>query len=513
MVRFLRSRVPSWLLLSALSAACAPGEAHAPDAGERTAQWRVLAQDAPALRPPAGARRLGRSGSPTAVLADVGGWDDPALRPTNRSTAIAAASDGRVALMWLHNADPGGPPDGEPITYASVGDPLKPESFTAATPLSTRPFDDGPLAFARRRHYNAAHNAPFICATRAGGFIGLSVPMNANGYAQGRPATGFAYAENRWSPKAGRWSAPALCALASPMAGASLSEISGGQGPDGTLHLVGQGHLGRFQGALGYQRWRPVQARGESLTLASAHRPGKLTYFVEGAMAVAPDGALHVAFAWNQQGAMPMFGLYYLVSRDGGRRWQTAHGRHVTLPLEAGRSAEAAAVVPAALSARGYGGASAGVHSLSVAVAPDGAPVIVRSRFVGPDRKQTQTEVFTRTGGRWVSAPVGPPLFWNQGGTGVAVSRRTQRVNVLLLDPGGPKRPGQVYRYDAPLSALRRGKAWWHRQVVGEAPNAHGYASSLKVATVGDQRFVFVFEPSYRNPGRVSPVLGVAPLK
>ncbi|MNT92273.1 hypothetical protein D3C72_2335280 [compost metagenome] len=68
-------------------------------------------------------------------------------------------------------------------------------------------------------------------------------------------------------------------------------------------------------------------------------------------------------------------------------------------------------------------------------------------------------------------------------------------------------------RYDLPLSALRKGQSWWAHQVVGEAANARNYASSLKVAEEPGKALHFVFEPSYRNPGRVSPVLGKAPLK
>ncbi|MFN3431765.1 MAG: hypothetical protein ACK46X_17655 [Candidatus Sericytochromatia bacterium] len=502
-------RMPWLVIVSGLAAwACQGVEARSPDSADLTPEWKALG----APRAQAAGRMpalVGRRGSPTAVWGNVAGWNEPGLRPSNRSTAIAVSPDGRqVAVAWLHNADPEGPPLGEPTAYASVG--RVGGSFATATAIGARPFAYLPGALDRVKKYNTAHNAPVLLPV-PGGFLALTMPMNANGYAEMRPPTGYAYAQAAWA--GGRWAPPTLVPLADTRAGSSLSEVSGARAPDGTLHLFGQGHLGRFQGAFAHQRRRAGHTAWESVTLAEAYRPRGMNYFAEGAGAVTPQGVLHVAFAWNRQGATPMFGLYHLMSRDGGKRWCDAAGRPVAVPLRAGVNDAPAAVVRASLSDRAYAGAAPGVHGLSLAVAPDGRPVIVRLHQLPHDADRVQARVHLFDGRRWTSIAVGRPAFWNQGGTAVAVNARTGRVNVLLLDPGGRDRPAQVTRYDAPLTSLRQGRAAWRSAVVGEAPNATHYGSSLAAAVAPNRAFVFVFEPSYRNPGRVSPVMGQAPMR
>ena len=499
-------RLPWLVILSGVATwACQGVEARSPDPGDLTPQWKALT--APRIQAQAAARMpvlVGRRGSPTAVWGNVAGWNEPRLRPSNRSTAIAVSPDGElVAVAWLHNADPQGPPLGEPTAYASVGRFGGP--FAAATPVGARPFAYLPGALERVKKYNAAHNAPCVLSV-PGGFLALTMPMNANGYAEMRPPTGYAYAQAAWTGAG--WGAPSLAALTDTGAGSSLSEVSGARAPDGMLHLFGQGHLGRFQGAFAHQRRQGGHSAWESASLASAYRPRGMNYFAEGVGAVTPEGVLHVAFAWNRQGATPMFGLYHLMSRDGGRTWRNAASRPVAVPLRAGVDDAPAAVVRANLSDRAYAGAAPGVHGLSLAVAPDGRPVIVRLHQLPHDPDRVQARVHLFDGRRWTNIAVGRPAFWNQGGTAVAVNARTGRVNVLLLDPGGRDRPAQVTRHDAPVTSLRQGRAAWRSAVVGEAPNATGYGSSLAAAVAPNRAFVFVFEPSYRNPGRVSPVLG-----
>jgi hypothetical protein len=281
---------------------------------------------------------------------------------------------------------------------------------------------------------------------------------------------------------------------------------------------VGQGHLGQFQGGMGYQRWRPWRQLWDSAVLAAPFRTsGGQAYFVEGAGAVADGpggkGVIHVAFAWNERGSTPNFGLYYMVSRDGGVSWQNVGGQKLTTPVRFGKNDASCAVVPAALSTQGYSGATPGVHGLSVAVAPDGAPLIVRPETLGSDPNRAQPKLYTAVGGKWVGMAIGAPLYWNFGGTGITVNTKTGHVNVVLLDPGGVHRGGQVLLMSAPLSSVKRGHPAWARKVVGEAPNWTNYASSLQVAFVPNREALFVFEPNYQNPGQVAPVLGRAALR
>lgn len=479
--------------------------------------WKAL-QAARTAAPPMVAARISPRRSPTAVVADVAGWAGDRLMPTNRSTSLAVSSDGRrLALVWLHN-EGRRDPTGEPTVYATTALLSDLGRFAAPTAIAVRPFDYASGRPTDDARYNSAHNAPIVLPDRHGGFVALSVPMNANGYAQGLPATGYAYAASGVGAASTQWSKPVLGRLRSLPLGSSLSETSGGVSPDGTVHLVGQGHLGQFQGGMGYQRWRPWRDAWDSAVLAAPFRTsGGQAYFVEGAGAVgdgvAGKGAIHVAFAWNERGSTPNFGLYYLMSPDGGVTWQNVKHERVATPVRYGKNDASCAVVGAGLSTAGYAGAIPGVHGISMAIAPDGAPVIVRPESLPGDPNRAQLRLHTYAGGRWVSVPVGGPVYWNFGGTGVTVNTKTGNINVVVLDPGGMRRGGQVLLMTEPLASVRRGRAMWGRRVVGETANTTNYASSLQVAFVPNQEVLFVFEPNYQNPGQVAPVLGRARLR
>jgi hypothetical protein len=494
-------------------ATCALGQAP----GSYTPQWQALLAakpTAPGWLP----ARLPAHGGPTAVMTNIAGWEADRLAPTNRSTSLAVSSDHqRLAIVWLHN-EGDRDPAGEPTVYASLGQLSDLGRFTAPTAIAVRPFPYALGAPGPNAKYNSAHNAPLVLPDRKGGFIALGVGMNANGYAENMKETGYAYAVSGVAAGSRQWSKPVLGALRAIPLGSSLSEMTGGVSADGAVHMLGQGHLGEFQGGMGYQRWRPWRDRWESAVLAAPFRTsGGQAYFVEGAGAVtsARDGrgVIHVAFAWNERGATPMFGLYYLVSRDGGVSWRNIQGQPVATPVRFGKNDASCAIIPANLSTQGYGGAASGVHSLSLALAPDGGPVILRAQTLASDPDRAQVVAYTFAGGRWVSVPVGQPMYWNFGGTGVTVNAKTGQVNAVLLDPGNKTRGGQVLLYAEPLASLRHGRAFWSRQVVGEAPNTTNYASSLQVAFVPNERAVFVFEPNYQNPGQVAPVLGQARLR
>ena len=329
--------------------------------------------------------------------------------------------------------------------------------------------------------------------------------------------TGYGYVASGTEPGGITWSTPRLIGLRSPGDGASLSETSGGFDGDGNLHVFGQGQLGIASGGMAYQR----RTRGDSLidtmTMSAAFRPSGMNYFGEGQGFIsrrrnaAGNFDLHAAFSWNKQGSTPMYGLYYLKSTDGGDTWTNAAGQEVALPLQAANTT--AAVVPANLGTGGtYRGSIPGTRGISVTAARTGVPVIVRP-LLGPSPGQTQARVYAHANGTWVNVPVGRPMYYNQGGTGVAVNEVTGRVNVVLLDPGKASAPGRALLYHMPLSGLLAGSSAWTEEVIAIVPNGSSYASSLKVAVVPNTRFVVVFEPNFVNPGRVEPVLLEAPMR
>ncbi|MNT24228.1 hypothetical protein D3C72_1596930 [compost metagenome] len=171
-----------------------------------------------------------------------------------------------------------------------------------------------------------------------------------------------------------------------------------------------------------------------------------------------------------------------------------------------------AAVFPANLTAGTAGGSTPGHSTINVGATSDGAGLIVRPNEVGGTRVRVQHRLYTFTGGKWINVPVGPELFWNANGNGVAYNAATGRVNVVLLDPGSWAKPARVLLYHQSLANLRAGKAAWTEEVVASVPQKH-YASSLIVREVKDTRFVVLFESEYKNPGTVQPVLLEAPMR
>jgi hypothetical protein len=457
--------------------------------------------------------------TPGGPIANLAGMLADAYAPTNRSTFLAVSPDGaRVAVAWLHNDANASPQCGEPTAYAVVGDPAVPGSFGAPAVIGRRTQAYGPGADTSFQMYNTAHNAPFVVARPGGGFVGLSLPMNANGYAQGMPATGDGYMRAEIGQGYGVFSAPSPQRVADPAAGSSLSEMSGGTDTTGTMHLFGQGHLGAFQGGFGYQRLAPGADALESRTLAAAYRVNGLSYFGEGDgyLAPTPNAAghqdLHVAFAWNARGESPNYGLYYLVSHDGGDTWRTINDQPVSLPLKMGENDADAAVIRANLSAVGYGGDGAGHRAIRVAATDTGAPLIVRPFFTDDGHRQVQHWLYTCADGRWVGVRVGPPVLWDAAGSGVAYNARTGRVNVVLLDPGNATHPARVLLESQPLADVAAGHEAWQEEEVASVPT-RTYASHLQVREVPGDRFVALFENNYVNPGKVEPMLLSVPMR
>ncbi|MNS69476.1 hypothetical protein D3C72_1027870 [compost metagenome] len=455
----------------------------------------------------------------TTPLTNIAGMYGAAYAPTNRSTFFDVSPDGeRVAIAWLVNRDATGAfaRTGEPVTYATVGDPTDAASFSAPQVIGRRLLDYAPTATDYHKKYNADHNAPFVVGLPSGGFVGLANPMNANGYAENLPATPNGYVESALAAGATGWSTPGMAALTTMPEGSSLSEMTGNADPAGGVHLFGQGHRGQFQSGFGYQRRLPGAGGWESQTLASAYRATGINYFAEGGGYASrvknAQGSydIHAAFAWNQAGIKPLYGLSYLVSRDGGSTWQTAAGQSVGLPVT--HASADAAVFPASLGASAYSGSTPGHSTINVGATDDGAGLILRPNEVGGARVRVQHHLYTFHGGRWLDVPVGPELFWNANGNGVAYNGKTGRVNVVLLDPGSWAKPARVLLYHQSLADLRAGKADWTEEVVASVPQAH-YASSLIAREVKDTRFVVMFESEYRNPGTVQPVLLEAPMR
>ena len=436
-------------------------------------------------------------------------------QPTNRSTYLAVSPDGsKVAVSWLHNADSTGAfaVTGEPTNYATIGDPANPGSFTAPQLVGKRMFSYATTG----NKYNSAHNHPFALANPNGSFLSLSVPMNANGYAEGIARTGYGYHESVAQPGSTAWSAPALAQLTSTL-GTTFSETSGGFDGDGNIHMFGQGQVGSAAGGMAYQRRTRGAALIESVALAAPYLPTGMNYFGEGQGFIsrtrnaAGKFDLHAAFSWNKQGSAPMYGLYYLKSADGGNSWTNAAGQAVALPLPATNTT--AAVVAANLGTGGtYSGSIPGIRGISATAARSGVPVIVRPVY-DSTYNQTQARAYAYANGNWVNVPVGRFMYFNQGGTGVAINEVTGRVNVVLLDPGTSSVPGRVLLYHMPLSSLTAGSTAWTEEVVASVPNGSSYASSLQVAVVPNTRFVVMFEPNFVNPGRVKPVLVEAPMR
>ncbi|MFN3431989.1 MAG: hypothetical protein ACK46X_18820 [Candidatus Sericytochromatia bacterium] len=499
---------PLWLLAGCSQSAVAP-TAPAPPEGDVAAE-----APAPSLFSIASTARAPR----TTPITNIAGMNAAAYAPTVRSTFMDVTPDGRrVAIAWLVNRTNGVfSRTGEPITWATSGDPTVPSSFTTPKVIGRRTTGYAATATTYNKQYNADHNAPFVVGLPNGGFVGLANPMNANGYAQNLPATPYGYSQSVISPGYTTWAAPGMATLASMPAGSSLSEMSGNADSAGGVHLFGQGHRGQFQSGFGYQRRRPGTTTWESKTLASAYRTGSLNYFAEGGgYASRVKNAkgqydIHAAFAWNRAGIKPIYGLSYLVSRDGGTTWQTAAGKAVTLPVT--HADASAAVFPANLKSGTVGGSTPGHSTINVAATHDGAGLIVRPNEVGGSRVRVQHRLYTFHGGKWIHVPVGPELFWNANGNGVAYNAKTGRVNVVLLDPGSWAKPARVLLYHQSLADLRAGKAAWTEEVVASVPQKH-YASSLIAREVKDTRFVVLFESEYKNPGTVQPVLLEAPMR
>ncbi|MNS46373.1 hypothetical protein D3C72_788670 [compost metagenome] len=445
---------------------------------------------------------------------NVAGMNGSRYAPTNRSTFLAVSPDGgRVAIAWLHNDD-----GGEPTAYATVGNPKDAGSFTAPQVIGTRTMPYAAQASDYHRKYNTAHNAPFIVSGPSGGFLGLSVPMNANGYAQAMPATGYGYMASACDPGRTTFAPSRPAPVDNTAEGSSLSAMSGSVDGRHEAHLFGQGHLGAFQGGFGYQRQREGSASWESVTLAAAYRPGWRYYFGEGSGYVAKSlndqgrNDLHAAFAWNEQGESPMYGLYYMKSRDGGRSWTNAAGQPLTLPLRHRQNDGPAAVIRADLTSTAYGGEAPGHRSIDVSATDDGRPLIVRPRFTDSTRKSVQHFLYTWAGGRWQAMKVGPSVFWDAAGNGVAYNAKTKNVNVVLLDPGSRARPARVLRYHQSLDDAMGGREKWVESVIATVPTT-SYASHLQVREVKNSRFVALFENNYRNPGKVEPLLLEVPMK
>jgi hypothetical protein len=429
----------------------------------------------------------------------------------------------KVGIIWLNNSDASGAftTTGEPTAYATIGDPAVPGSFTTPQIVGKRPFNYASDATDAYKKFNSAHNAPYILATQLNGFLGFSVPMNANGYAQKMTPipTGFGYQESEVVPGGSSWGTPTLSKLSAWAQGSSLSEMSGDMDPDSTVHLWGQGHLGQFQGGFGYQRRRSGETAFTGATLAAAYRPTGMNYFAEGtgyASKIRNSAGkydLHAAISYNRQGDAPVYGLYYLKSRDGGVTWQNVKGQNVTLPLQYGVNDAGAAIVRAGLTTGGkYGGDLVGASQEVVGAADNGQPFILRPIFTDSNLMWVQNWLYTYTGGRWIRVPVGPKLFWNAYGSGVSYNARTGNVNVVLLDPGSYAAPARVLLYSQPLSSLNAVGYTWKQEVVASVKQQH-YASTMQVREVKDTRFVALFEAEYKNPGRVQPVLVEAPMR
>lgn len=460
----------------------------------------------------------------TPILNIAGMNTNPQWQPTNRSCFMDVTPDGsKVGIIWLNNSDANNnfTLTGEPTAYATIGDPADPSSFTAPTQVGTRPFNYATSCTDGYKKFNSAHNAPFMLATQLNGFIGFSVPMNANGYAEMITPipTGYGYQMAECMPGSTSWGAPGLAKLTNWNQGSSLSEMSGDMDADGQINMWGQGHLGRFQGGFGYQRRRPGASTFDGMTLASAYRPTGMNYFAEGTGYTAKNRNsygkfdLHAAFSYNKQGDGQVYGLYYLRSRDGGTTWQNVRGQTVTLPLTYGGNDSQAAIVRGGLTSGGtYSGALTGASQVITGAADNGQPFILRPIFTDSTQQLVQNWLYTFTGGRWIRVAVGPKLFWNAYGAGISYNSRTGNVNVVLLDPGNYKYPAQVLLYSQPLSSLNQVSYKWKQEVICKVPQNH-YASTMQVREIKDTRFVVLFESEYKNPGRVQPTLVESPMR
>jgi hypothetical protein len=455
----------------------------------------------------------------TTPITNIAGMNAAGYAPTVRSTFFDVSPDGRrVEIAWLHNkpkADGSFDTSGEPVTYATVGDPAVPSSFKAPQAIGRRMFDVV-AGYESRKVYNLAHNAPFVVGDRKGGFIGLTVPMNANGYAEGMPATNFGYGLSTLATGATTWSAQGKAFLTRQSDGSSLSEMSGNMDPAGNAHVFGQGHLGLFQSGFGYQRLKAGAGTWDSKPLGSAYRTSSVNFFCEGggyaAQVKNKQGFydLHAAFAWNKAGITPLYGLSYVVSHDGGTTWQTAAGQALTLPVKA--TDTHAAVFAANLNASTGTGAVPGHSVINVGAADDGTPLIIRPNFTDSTRQAVQHHLYAYSGGRWVDVPVGPALYWNAAGNGVAYNGVTGKVNVVLLDPGSYAKPARILLESIALADLKAGKSTWKEEVICSVTQSH-YASSLKVREVKNTKFVCLFDGEYHNPGTVQPVLVESPMR
>ena len=93
------------------------------------------------------------------------------------------------------------------LTLAGIG------LATAAALTATLPARASDATDAYKK-FNSAHNAPFMLATHLNGFLGFSVPMNANGYAEkiAPIPTGYGYQMAEALPGSSSFGAPGLVA-------------------------------------------------------------------------------------------------------------------------------------------------------------------------------------------------------------------------------------------------------------------------------------------------------------
>lgn len=167
--------------------------------------------------------------------------------------------------------------------------------------------------------------------------------------------------------------------------------------------------------------------------------------------------------------------------------------------------------MPANLTSGSYSGSSTGVpRVVEVAATKDGTPVVVKPLFT--DSSNMQTQVYTFAGGRWVNVPVGPRLNYKLG-VGVAVNNQTNRVNVVLLDPGSASSASRILLYHQPVADLMAGKANWTQEVVASFPNGQAAATAMRTAIVEDTRFAILYEPNWSYPNYAKPVYLEAPIR
>jgi len=100
-------------------------------------------------------------------------------------------------------------------------------------------------------------------------------------------------------------------------------------GPDDTLHLAYRGNP--MPARLMYQRRPAGGAWSAPRALVDAQAPSGYTQYGN-ALAISPDGTLHLAFHVYDVHPKAGKAAGYLRSRDGGTRWETAAGVEVELP-------------------------------------------------------------------------------------------------------------------------------------------------------------------------------------